>query len=224
MRAAALFALVFLTACASAPKEDPWLQASRQAIFVEQAAAIIERANAQAWFDPETDGVHVIARHRASGLVCDFEPDAPATITIFPTATYGAAPGEDVACNSGDGGGVRTLYATRYPDQRTLDVALARVLEELFQAYPDAQSFERREGLSDDNDEPLPESRTAHFILPAYRGVEGRAYSRASVAVIAGWVILMRYTGPEGADTEAAADYAWARALIAIQQRPGGAI
>lgn len=224
MRAAVLLPLTLLAACASAPEEEPWLEASRQAVYVEQAATIIERANAQAWFDPETDGVHVIARHRASGLNCDFEPDTPATITVFPSGTYGAAPGEDVACNSGGGDGVRTLYATRYPDRRTLDVALAKVVEEIFQAYPDAQGFARREGLSDDNDEPLPESRTAHFILPRYQGVAGRAYSRASVAVISGWVILMRYTGPEGSDTEAAADYAWARALMAIQARPGEGI
>jgi len=224
MRAAALLSLAFLAACASAPKEDPWLEASRQAMYVEQAATIIARANAEAWFDPETDGVHVIARHRASGLVCDFEPDAPATITVFPQATYGAQPGEDVACNSGGGEGVRTLYATRYPDQRTVDVALTKAVEEIFQAYPNAQGFARRDGLSDDNDEPLPESRSAHFILPTYRGVEGRAYSRASVAVIAGWVILMRYTGPEGAETEAAADIAWARTLLAIQSRPGEGI
>lgn len=223
MRAAALLSLALLAACATTPEEEP-LEASRQSIYLEQAATIIARANAEAWFDPETDGVHVVARHRASGLSCAFEPDEPASITIFPTATYGAALGEDVACNSGDGSGVRTLYATRYPDQRTADVALSRAVEEIFRAYPDAQGFARRDGLSNDNDEPLPESSTAHFILPSYRGVEGRAYSRASVAVIGGWVILMRYTGPEGADTEAAADYAWARALLAIQARPGGAV
>ena len=113
MRAAALFSLALLAACATAPEEEPWLEASRQSIYVEQAATIIARANAEVWFDPETDGVHVIARHRASGLQCDFEPDEPASITIFPTATYGAALGEDVACNSGDGSGVRTAGPMR---------------------------------------------------------------------------------------------------------------
>lgn len=187
--------------------------------YAAEARALLERTHAAEFFDVAPSDTAIVVRHRASGLVCTFQPGEPAEITIYPESAYGAARGEDVSCNTFSGGRIRTLYATRYPRPVPIGQALDETLAEIFDAYP---RVHRIAGPAETHtDDILIASRTAHLEFPSFHGVQGPAYSRASVAVVGGWVILMRYTGPRGRDSEQAAQGLWDDTLRALQDRPG---
>jgi hypothetical protein len=175
------------------------------------AAAMIAEAGAADVFEPVDSALgEVRVRHVRSGLICAFEPGHPRRVVVFDTSVSGAAAGEDAACDSGSATGARTLYVTRYPEPRTADAALAFAVAQLRGRFPDATAAETTIEGFDDADPPLPESRTAAFLIETNNG---QAYTRVSVAVIGGWEIKMRYTTWSGGEGVVAAEALWRETL-----------
>lgn len=175
------------------------------------AAAMIAEAGAAGVFEPAGDASGAVqVRHIASGLVCRFEPGYPRRVVVFDASVSGAAPGEDAACDSGDGAGARTLYVTRYPEPRSADAALGFAVAQLRGRFPSGVAVETTVEGFENPDPPLPDSRTAAFVIQTDRG---EAYTRVSVAVIDGWEVKMRYTTWSGAEGVVAAETLWRETL-----------
>lgn len=132
------------------------------------------------------------ARHLRSGLRCHFLGDAD-LIHIVPSKL---PRGDDVGCSMHVNGFTETFYATRFPGSVTEDQAMATYQNEVTQVHPDAKLLEGA-----DHDVKLPPQLMARF--PEIRteryeiNFQGKpTYSRLSVAVVNGWVLEQRLTGP----------------------------
>jgi hypothetical protein len=168
--------------------------------------AAIDQAHAADLFTPTQEADRVTIRHDRSRLVCHFHANEPVRIQIYSERDGGPPRGDDVSCGVNMAGGAETFYATRYPQAVSVDDALAESVYEITQVSP--QAIEYDSIAPHDPFEPI-ESRTQSFLIPNFMRQPGVVYSRTSVAVIDGWVYLMRFTGPQGGATEQAAEDAW---------------
>lgn len=171
------FALVASPAFADPPEEE--LTAAPGSI----AYGMIEEANADGVFDIVHNG-QVSVRHLASGMRCDFARDgAGGEILIL-----GEAPrGDNVACRTVDTRESFTLFATRYPDGRSLDEALAAAETALLERFPNARPHAADDAASEAG---LPARRVSHFIAV----VNGRrALTSVALAQANGWTYMVRY-------------------------------
>lgn len=109
-------------------------------------------------------------------------------LVIFPTA----ARGEDVACESINGGITIRLYATRYSFRTTLEEQINGAIAAVRQASPDARDYAPTiaQGFPG-----LPTTRSADFFITRPRD-HAQMYSHLSVAMISGWVYVLRYSAP----------------------------
>ncbi|MBS0384203.1 MAG: hypothetical protein JSS00_02510 [Proteobacteria bacterium] len=170
------------------------------------ARAIIEQAHASDLFTATVDADRVAIRNNRSRLACHFRPGETVHIQIYSERDGGPTRGDDVSCGVNIAGAAATFYATRYPQAISVDDALAESVYEITQVSPQAREYNSvapRDPL-----EPI-ESRTQSFIIANFMRQSGGFYSRTSVAVVDGWVYLMRFTGPQGGATEQAAEDAW---------------
>ncbi|MBI3440105.1 MAG: hypothetical protein HY054_15885 [Proteobacteria bacterium] len=170
------------------------------------ARAIIDQAQAGDLFTPSMEADRITVHHNRSRLVCHFRPSERARIQIYSVQDGGPPRGDDVSCGVPIAGAYATFYATRYPQAVSVDDALAESVYEITHVSPQAREYESivpRNPL-----EPIS-SRTQSFIIPNFMRQPGVFYSRTSVAVLDGWVYLMRFTGPEGGATEQGAEDAW---------------
>lgn len=116
-------------------------------------------------------------------------------IIIFPDA----ARGEDIACESTNGSVNIRLYATRYSFRTTLDQQINGAVAVIRQTSPDAQDYLPTIAQTFPG---LPATRSAAFLLTRASD-HAQMYSHVSVAVVSGWVYVLRYSAP-AADASAA--------------------
>ena len=156
------------------------------------ARQIVEQAEAADLFEIVPNDQNVIVRHTRSGLVCRMDPDATNRIIVFPQA----ARGEDVACDSTDGHESTTLYATRFSFDTSLQEQIQGAEAAIHHRFPNARPLS---GTADDT----PGSRTVEFMITRDGA---QMYTRASVTLVNGWAIKLRYTeaAPDQAATERA--------------------
>lgn len=108
-----------------------------------EADALIQAGDAGDFFVNVTDGAVPEVRHRESGLVCGFEPGAPANrVMIFKQSDPRVPRGDDVGCSTKALDIVRTLYATRYPTQADRDVAFDVAVSAIVKQFQDVKPFD----------------------------------------------------------------------------------
>lgn len=159
------------------------------------AAALIAAANAQDLFEALPSDGQIVVRHTRSGLTCRMRANWANRVVIFPTA----ARGEDVACESTSGDVTIRLYATRYSFRTTLEEQINGAVGAIRQASPDARDYAPTVAQGFPG---LPATRSADFLLTRARD-HAQMYSHLSVAMISGWVYVLRYSAP-AADAGAA--------------------
>jgi hypothetical protein len=155
--------------------------------------ALLAQAGASALFDNITsdDAQDIMLKHKASGLVCAFNPGAASNrVVVFDGATRG----DDVACSTGGAVGERTLYASRTPG-RTLADAFAHDLAEVKKSHPGAVDYALPPGTDSPilqmlDIPPMPPSKTARFIVD-------HRFTSVSSAVVKDWSLEFRFTCPE---------------------------
>ncbi|MBI3440106.1 MAG: hypothetical protein HY054_15890 [Proteobacteria bacterium] len=159
------------------------------------AAALIAAASAPDLFEALPSDTQVVVRHSRSGLTCRMHSSWRNRIMIFPDA----ARGEDVACESTNGSANIRLYATRYSFRTTLDQQINGAIAVIRQTSPDARDYTPTIAQAFPG---LPATRTADFLLTRASN-HAQMYSHVSVAMVSGWVYVLRYSAP-AADAAAA--------------------
>ena len=167
--------------------------------------ALLLQSGAGDLFDNVTadDGQDIRLKHKASGLVCEFNLAEPAnSIVLFQGPdSKGAARGDDFACATGGEAGQRTLYASRTPG-RTLQEAFEHDVAEVKKSHPGALPYALPPGTDSPilkmlDIPPMPPSKTARFIAD-------HAFTSVSSAVVKGWSLEFRFTCPEEVQDAAA--------------------
>ncbi len=161
---------------------------------------LLAQAGATDLFDNLTsdDAQDIKLRHKASGLVCAFNPGAASNrVVVFDSAQRG----DDIACSTGGAVGERTLYASRTPG-RTLADAFAHDLAEVKKSHPGAVDYALPPGTDSPilqmlDIPPMPPSRTARFIAD-------HQFTSVSSAVVKDWSLEFRFTCPEEHEDAAA--------------------
>jgi hypothetical protein len=134
------------------------------------------------------------ARHLKSGMRCHFLGDAD-RLEVFNTAE---PRGDDVGCSMHFNGFTLSFYATRFSSPKTLDEAMAKYMGDIVKVHPDAKPLTTADHelrlRPDPTRPPVPEIRTQRYEIVFENGTP--SYSRLSVAVVNGWVLEERLTGP----------------------------
>ncbi len=186
------FALIAAPALAQqTPVSSPAPSASAPAA----ATALIASASAQDLFEALPSDSQVVVRHTRSGLTCRLRASWTNRVVIFPTA----ARGEDVACESTHDGTTIRLYATRYSFHTALAEQINGAIAAIRQASPDARDYPPSVAQAFPG---LPTTRSADFLLTRPSD-HAQMYSHVSVAMVSGWVYVLRYSAP-AADAAAA--------------------
>ncbi len=167
--------------------------------------ALLAQAAASGVFDNITtdEAQDIKLRHKASGLVCEFNAGAPSNrVVVFDGGQEGAKRGDDIACSTDGEVGQRTIYVARTPG-RTLNDAFAHDLAEVKRSHPGAVDYALPPGTDSPilqllDTPPLPPSRTARFIVD-------HQFTTVSSAVVKDWSLEFRFTCPEDRQ-EVAAD------------------
>lgn len=154
---------------------------------------LLAQAAASDLFDNLTgdDAQDIRLRHKASGLICEFNPGARSNrVVVFDGKTRG----DEIACATGGEAGERTLYASRTPG-RSLTDAFAHDLAEVKKSHPGAVDYAFPPGTDSPilqmlDVPPMPASKTARFIVD-------HQFTSVSSAVVKDWSLEFRYTCPE---------------------------
>jgi hypothetical protein len=158
-----------------------------------EGEALIAQAGADDLFDNLTsdDAQDIRLRHKASGLVCEFNAGATSNrVVVFGSDKRG----DDIACSTGGAVGERTLYASRTPG-RSLADAFAHDLAEVKKSHPGAVDYAFPPGTDSPvlqmlDIPPMPPSKTARFVVD-------HQFTSVSSAVVKGWSLEFRFTCPE---------------------------
>ena len=162
--------------------------------------ALLAQGGAADLFDNLTsdDAQDIRLRHKASGLVCEFNVGAASNrVVVFD----GAKRGDDIACATGGAVGERTLYAAHTPG-RSLDDAFAHDLAEVKKSHPDAVAYAFPPGTDSPilqmlDIPPMPPSKTARFVVD-------HQFTSVSSAVVKDWSLEFRFTCPQEREDAAA--------------------
>jgi hypothetical protein len=165
-----------------------------------EGAVLLAQAGASDLFDNVTseDAQDIRLRHKASGLVCEFNAGAASNrVVVFDSPRRGA----DIACSTGGAVGERTLYAS-YTPGRTLDDAFAHDLAEVKKSHPGAADYAFPPGTDSPilqmlDIPPMPPNRTARFVVD-------HQFTSVSSAVVKDWSLEFRFTCPEEHEDAAA--------------------
>lgn len=142
--------------------------------------------------------------HNRSRLVCHFDPKLPLHILVYEHRPRG----DDVSCGQNHGADVVTLYATRYQPPLSLKAAIDESVQEIMSVSPQAQLSP---ALAAANPLAAFPSETRTFVIPHFNNGRDTVFSRTSVAVIDGWVYVMRFSTPDRDQGPARAERAWDR-------------
>jgi len=166
--------------------------------------ALLAQAGASDLFDNLTadDAQDIKLKHKASGLVCEFNPGWTSNrVVVFDAAQAGATRGDDIACSTGGAVGERTLYASRTPG-RSLADAFAHDLAEVKKSHPGAVDYALPPGTDSPILQmlaipPMPPSKTARLIVD-------HSFTSVSSAVVKDWSLEFRFTCPQEHEDAAA--------------------
>lgn len=177
---------------------------------------LIAQASAEDLFELLPAERLIVVRHTRSGLVCRMDPGDGNRLVVFPQA----ARGEDIACDSTDGSESLTLYATRFSFDTTLQEQTEGAEAAIRHRFPDARPYS---GAQEPPDSSLPPWRTIEYLVTRQDGA--RMYTRASVALVNGWAIKLRYSlvAPDDATVRqghSISEAAWRGALVEIVAPP----
>jgi hypothetical protein len=170
-----------------------------------EGEALLAQAGAKDLFDNLTadDAQDIRLRHKASGLVCEFNAGAASNrVVVFDSGPQSDAKrGDDIACATGGAVGERTLYASRTPG-RTLDDAFAHDLAEVKKSHPGAVDYAFPPGTDSPILQmlaipPMPPNKTARFVVD-------HQFTSVSSAVVKDWSLEFRFTCPEEHEDAAA--------------------
>lgn len=187
-----------------------------------EADSILQVENATDLFDNVTDGEVPQVRHRASGLICTFTSASPQNHILI----YASGPrGDDVSCGTEEQGFSITTYATRHDGATSVQALVDDAVEAIRGRFPDARPYEG-EGVSlsmtpSEGGRAPPERLTARLQID----VGGRpSLTRVSIAIVDGWVIKQRLTGPldQASLGDLTAELFMTTALLAVQDYEGG--
>jgi hypothetical protein len=181
--------------------------------------SLLAQAGATDLFDNVTgdDGQDIKLKHKASGLVCEFNLGAPSNrIVVFDARTRG----DDIACATGGEAGERVLYASHTPG-RTLAEAFAHDRADVEKSHPGATPYALPPGTDSPilqmlDTPPMPASKTARFIVD-------HQFTSVSSAVVKDWSLEFRFTCPEERQDAAAGTLQptlWATILAQISGAP----
>ena len=187
-------ALIASTALAQAPAQRPPPSPETIAKARAQADALIASAKAGDLFENLTDAAVPVVRHRGSGLKCGFGPGPEGwdkdSLAVF---SSGLPRGADVGCIIYFQGFVVSLDVSRQNKTPTLDAMTAYYVKSVLAQHPHATPYVG----------PYVEPSGMKAGFPAFQSVRfsfdeagGRQFSRLSVAIVKGWVIEERVTGP----------------------------
>ncbi len=157
-----------------------------------EADAIIAHSAVGDLFQNVSAGAEPKVRHNASGLVCWFGSDqsdwARDNITVFPS---GLPRGDDVGCNIWRKTFLISMDITRFAPVPSLAEATAAYAGSVMKLHPKARPYT---GPTHDMQRPagLQPWTTVRYVFDD----RGGQFSRLSVAVVNGWVIEERATGP----------------------------
>ena len=209
---AAAAALTALPAHAQAPSTPPGEARA-------QGDLLLAQADAAALFDNLTgaDAQDIQLKHRASGLICVFNPGAASNrLVLFDAPVRG----DDFACATGGAAGERTLYASHRPG-RALAEAFSHDVAAVKSSYEDIRPYALPAGADSPilqmlDIPPMPPSRTARFIAD-------HQFTSVSSAVVKDWSLEFRFTCAEQAQDLAAATLQptlWVSILAQISGAP----
>lgn len=156
------------------------------------ADRLIEQAGASAWFENVTHSARASVRHVPSGMRCTFSGSDSDQILIFPAGDLEIPRGDDVGCVivNREFSLSTTLYATRYPDGRSEQIAFADAISAIRIQYPQAVPFRGEVTTAAvAGDMPL----VGAFEIPRETGV---ALSIVYVSQIGDWMFKGRVSGP----------------------------
>lgn len=194
MRAQILTGLAFAAALAASSAQGQSLGRAKA-----EGDALLLQADAVALFDNITadDAADIKLKHKASGLVCAFNPGQASNRIVL----FDGAKGEDFACTTSGEAGDRTLYAAHTPG-RTLEDAFGHDVAEVKKSHPGALPYALPPGTDSPilqmlTIPPMPPSRTARFIAD-------HRFTSVSSAVVKGWSLEFRFTCPEDRQDAAA--------------------
>lgn len=184
-----------------------------------EGEALLAQARAADLFEDLTDAdaQDIKLRHRASGLICVFNPgESVNRVIVFD----GAVRGDDIACATGGEVGERTLYATRTPGRPLAD-AFAKDVEAVKTSHPGWVEYRLPDGTDSPvlamlNIPPMPPSKTARFIAD-------HQYASVSTAVVKDWTLTFRFNCAEDQADPAAGSWQptlWVSILSQISGAP----
>ena len=176
-----------------------------------KADAIIADGGAGEFFTNVTTSETVAAvRHNATGLTCSFPLEGGGRVhvitDIFPW-------GDDVACTIPMGEVSVNLYATKRPGM-ALASELGMASEVIKRRWPKARKHLPASAANPQVQAPIGAAHATSWFTVKDKGRDSIA--RVSVAVVGGWVIRLRVTGPAldvGGRTELLSDTLWQGAL-----------
>lgn len=161
------------------------------------AGRLIRQAGAEGVFEVESNDPPLKVRHLKSGMVCSFEPTAPAnSLKVFDS---GPARGDDVGCNTQFKAITASLFANRASAVGGLEGAARAAVSALKTRWPDATAYSGKS--AEMKDQARPPVQVARFVIVS----DGRRmFTRAAAMRVGDWVVTQRITAPE--DVALAAD------------------
>ena len=188
--AGALFAMTLILPSAVQAQQSAPSEASLAANRAE-GDQILRTANAQAFFENVSDEEVVLLHHRASGLVCLFEPGQQTNnVRVYPVRDGMPTLGHDVGCGT-DLGPTLTTYATRYEPTMTAEAAMDAAIAEIRAAWTEIEPVQAAFSV-----ETIPDM--ADPILAVFKATHSTLGRVATVVIIFeknGWIYKMRATG-----------------------------
>lgn len=186
-----LFLAALLVAAPAAAQPAAEAAATPEQIAVARAEAdrLIAAAGGADLFENITGDARPTVLHRASGLICRFEPGDPENgIAIFPSPL---PRGDDVGCNVPSSGYSITHYATRYGEPITAETAAHDAVASIRQRVGEVRAHEGRR--FECSAEGLPQTYIARMEVT----LDGRdLYTHAVTAEMQGWIFKQRLTAP----------------------------
>jgi hypothetical protein len=161
--------------------------------------------------DPKREPLHRFPRirHLRSGLVCVFNAEFGGDITIYPNPTVER--GDDVGCTIPTMFDSQNVYATRVLSS-SVDQEFDGAVAAVRRRFRNLREFTpTRPRMMPALPQPAVGRRRASF-------VDDQLFTHVSVAIIGGWVIKLRLSGPAGAAEllDERADMAWRQLAQAV--------
>ena len=160
------------------------------------AQSFIDQAQVADLFKDVTIAAAPMIQHRPSGLVCNYgiltQDWANDDVVVFPS---GLPRGDDVGCNMHSRDFLVSMDVTRFSPVPGLDEITNAYVKSVMSLHPPARAYTGpSEELAPPANVIFPPFRTVRFVFDDGGGL----FSRLSVAVVNGWVIEERVTGPLG--------------------------